>query len=75
MDFNNDNSATKKEIKSREDDIKDQLQILFDMNMKITNWDVPEADNKLAAERILELLYEKLDSIKEEVKQGKYENF
>ncbi|MEA3288944.1 MAG: STAS/SEC14 domain-containing protein [Campylobacterota bacterium] len=68
-------NVTQKEISSREDDIKKQLQSLFDTNMKITNWDVPEADNKEAAHRILEILYEKLSHIEDDIKKGNYDNF
>ena len=35
-----------KELKSRKNEIQKEVELLFKANMKITNWDVPEADNK-----------------------------
>ena len=65
-------TMTQKEIESRKKDIEEQLEILFKGNMKITDWDVPEADDQLAAELIAEILQNKLDLIKQDIKEGKY---
>lgn len=64
--------ATTKEIKERQEAIEEQLELLFKGNMKITDWDVPEADDQKAAEMIVEILQDKLDEIKVDVKEGKY---
>jgi hypothetical protein len=64
--------TTKKEILERKTAIEEQLELLFKGNMKITDWDVPEADDQKAAEMIVEILQNKLDLIKEEVKKGQY---
>ena len=67
--------AIEKELDSREDEIKNGLELLFKANMKITNWDVPEADDQKAAEMIVDILSKKLDDIKEDVKKGKYKYY
>ena len=64
-----------KEIDGRESEIKKALEILFKANMKITNWDVPEADDQKAAEMIVDILSKKLDEIKDDVKNGKYKYY
>ncbi len=64
---------TTKEINSRKEDIEDQLELLFNANMKITNWDVPETDDQKAAQMIVEILQKKLDNIKKDVEDGKYD--
>lgn len=64
--------TTTKEINSRKEAIESNLEFLFESNMKITGWDVPEVDDAKAAQMICDILQEKLDSIKEDVKQGKY---
>ncbi len=68
-------NVTLKEIESRKEAIEDQLILLFKANMKITDWDVPEADDQKAAELICEILQNKLDEIKEDVKNGEYKNY
>jgi hypothetical protein len=62
-----------KELISRTDEIKQSLEDLFDENMKITGWDVPEADTQEASEILVDILQSKLDEIREDVKSGKYE--
>ncbi len=62
-----------KELIGRTDEIKQSLEDLFDENMKITGWDVPEADTQEASEILVDILQSKLDEIREDVKSGKYE--
>ena len=71
----NSKDMTSKEVKSREKAIANQLELLFKANMKITDWDVPEANDQKAAEMIVEILQNKLDDIKQDVKDKKYENY
>ena len=68
-----DDAATKKEFKNRKEDIEAELETLFKFNLKVADWDVPEVDNETAAKLLLEILENKLQSIKEDVKQGKYD--
>ncbi|WP_456429141.1 hypothetical protein [Nitratifractor sp.] len=65
----------RKEIESRRKEIAAELKLLFKANMKITDWDVPEADDREAAELLLQVMQEELDKLKEEVRSGKYDNY
>ena len=60
------------ELSSRKEEIQKEVALLFDANMKITDWDVPEADDKKAAELLLSIMEEKLAEIKAEISAGKY---
>jgi hypothetical protein len=61
-----------KEFLSREEEIKKELRFLFKANMKITGWDVPEADNQKAAKILVNILQKSLDEIKADIKNGKF---
>jgi len=62
-----------KELTSRKDEIQKEVEILFNANMKITDWDVPEVDDKKAAEMLLSIIEEKLAAIRSEISAGKYD--
>ena len=64
-----------KELLSRKSEIDAALELLFKTNMKITDWDVPEADDKKAAEILVEMMQEKLNLIKADIAEGKYNNY
>jgi hypothetical protein len=64
-----------KEFANRRGEIEKSLELLFKANMKITDWDVPEADDEAAATLLLAILQEKLDAIREDVKSGNYKNY
>ncbi len=68
-----DDNATQKEFSKRKEDIEKELEYLFKANLKIADWDVPENDNDRASALLLEILQNKLDRIKEDVKAGKYD--
>lgn len=68
-------SMTEKEILGRTEAIEKQLEFIFKSNMKITNWDVPEADDKKAAEMIIEILEKKVAKLKSDVNNGKYDYY
>ena len=68
-------SVIEKEIESRKVEIEKEIELLFKTNMKITDWDVPEADDKKAAEMIVDIMISKLDSIKSDILDGKYNNY
>jgi len=68
-------SIVEKELSSRKSEIQTALEILFKANMKITDWDVAEADDNEAAKILVDILQEKLDSIREDVKSGQYTNY
>ncbi len=65
----------KKELESRRKEIAAELKLLFKANMKITDWDVPEADDRKAAQILLEIMQEELDRLKAEVEAGRYDNY
>jgi len=64
-----------KELESRKAEIRSSMKLLFKANMKITDWDVPEADDNEAAKILLKILQEALDEIKEDVVSGKYDYY
>ena len=68
-------SMTEKEILDRTEAIESQLELLFKTNMKITNWDVPETDDKKAAEMIIEILEKKVAKLKIDVINGEYDYY
>jgi len=63
------------ELSSRKAEIQKELELLFKVNMKITDWDVPEVDDKEAAKLILDIMQEKIEAIREDVEAGKYDNY
>jgi len=67
--------AVLKELESRKSEIQKEVELLFIANMKITDWDVPEADDKQAAEILLGIMEEKINEIRTAVKAGKYDNY
>lgn len=67
--------VVQKELLSREDDIRDSLESLFKNQIRITDWDVPEANDQEASEILVDILSKKLDEIKVDVKNGKYKDF
>ena len=64
-----------KELQSRKGEIRKSLELLFKANMKITDWDVPEANDKEAAVMLVGILQEMLDEIKADVNAGKYDTY
>ena len=64
-----------KELESRKSEIKKAMELIFKANMKITDWDVPEADDSEAANILLKILQETLDEIKADVTVGKYDYY
>jgi len=64
-----------KELTSRKSEIQKEVEILFKANMKITDWDVPEADDKKAAEILLAMIEEKLAAIRSDIAAGKYDYY
>jgi len=62
-----------KELESRKNEIEKALELLFKANMKITDWDVPEADDKQAAKILFDIMQNKMDAIKADIEAGKYD--
>ncbi|QOP41082.1 MULTISPECIES: hypothetical protein [Sulfurimonas] len=67
--------AVIKDLLSRKDEIQSEIETIFKANMKFTDWNVPEADDKEAAKVILDMIQEKLDKIKADVAAGQYDYY
>jgi len=59
--------ALQKELQSRYEEIKAELEAIFKANSHITGWDVPEVDDSEAKKLLLEVMQKALDEIKQEV--------
>lgn len=66
-------TPVEKDLKHRKDVIREELESLFKENIKIVDWNVPEADGQKASEILINILEEKLKEIKDNVAKGKYE--
>ena len=64
-----------KDLESRRKSIAKELELLFKANMKITDWDVPEANDRKAAELLLKIMQEELEKIGQDIAAGKYDNY
>jgi hypothetical protein len=64
-----------KDIEARKGEIVTEVRAIFKANMKFTDWDVPEADNRLAGELILQVMQEAIDRLKSEVEEGTYDTY
>jgi hypothetical protein len=66
--------ALDREFEKRESIIKKELKFLFKANMRFTDWDVPEIDNKRAAQKLHAILQEGLDKIKSDIEAGEFDH-
>ncbi len=64
-----------KEIEKMRESIKIELRLIFKANMKIFDWDIPENDDRKSAELIVQTMQEALDEVKQEINDGKYDNY
>ncbi|WP_297442143.1 hypothetical protein [Sulfurimonas sp.] len=67
--------AVIKELAARKTEIENEIELLFKTNMKITDWDVPEANDKEAADLILNIMDKKIQELRADVKAGKYDTY
>ena len=63
------------DILGRKDEIISEVNAIFKVNMKITNWDVPEADDALAGKMIIEIMQEALDGLKAKLDAGEFKDY
>jgi len=68
-------NPVKQDISRRKNEIIAEVNGVFKLNMRITDWDVPEADDALAAEMIVEIMQEALDTLKTKVKEGELKDY
>ena len=67
--------AVIKELAVRKVEIEKEIEVLFKTNMKITDWDVPEANDKEAADLILNIMEKKIKQIRADIEADKYTNY
>lgn len=63
------------ELKKMQGEIIRDLREVFETNMKIFDWDIPENDDKKSAELIIDVMQKAMDGLKSEIKAGKYDNY
>ena len=63
-------NPVEQDITRRRNEIITEVNALFNANLKFTDWDVPEADNELAAKLIIEIMEEALDRLKADLDAG-----
>jgi hypothetical protein len=65
-------NPVEQDILGRKDEIISEVNAIFNVNMKITNWDVPEADDTLAGKMIIDIMQEALDGLKAKMDAGEF---
>jgi len=68
-------NVQEKEMAMMKSEITKEVRAIFKTNMKIFDWDIPENDDKKAAEMILGVMEDALSELKDEVTSGKYNNY
>jgi len=63
------------EINKMRDEIKKEVRLAFESNMKIFDWDIPENDDRKSAELIIAVMQEALDELKQEIANGNYNQY
>ena len=66
-------SAIEQDLQSRKDEIRADFEFLFEEHLKIANWNIPEAEDQRIAEGLALILEEKLNEIKQKIKEGRYQ--
>jgi len=60
------------EIEKNKSDIKEQIIKVFEHNLTIFDWDIPENDDKKSAHLIFEVMQESMNELKKKIAEGKY---
>ena len=68
-------NPVEQDILSRKNEIISEVNGVFKLNMKITNWDVPEADDMLAGQMIIDIMQEALDGLKVKLSEGEFKDY
>jgi len=68
-------NPVEQDILSRKNEIISEVNGVFKLNMKITNWDVPEADDTLAGQMIIDIMQEALDGLKVKLSEGEFKDY
>ena len=68
-------NPVEQDISRRKNEIISEVNGVFKLNMQITDWDVPEADDKEGAKILLDMIQEKVDAIRADVNAGRYDYY
>jgi hypothetical protein len=63
------------EIAKMKPEIKQEVRLAFKANMKIFDWDIPENDDRKSAEMIIAAMQEAIDELKQEIADGKFDQY
>ncbi len=64
-----------REIEQMRGEIRKEVRAVFKANMKIFDWDIPENDDRKSAELISAVMQEALDELKQEISDGKFDQY
>jgi capsular polysaccharide biosynthesis protein len=67
--------SVQKDLENRKAEIKNAMELMFKANMTITDWDVPEGDDKEAAKILISIMQEAMNEIKADIEAGKYDYY
>ncbi|WP_457597287.1 hypothetical protein [Hydrogenimonas sp.] len=67
--------VVEKEYQKMKNEIEKEIELLFKANMKIFDWDIPENDDREAAQLIIKAIEEAVAKLKADVEAGKYDNY
>ena len=68
-------NPVEQDISRRKNEIISEVNGVFKLNMKITDWDVPEADDALAGKMIMDIMQEALDDLKAKLDAGEFKDY
>lgn len=68
-------NPVEQDILRRKNEIVAEVNALFNANIKFTDWDVPEADDELAAKLIIDIMQEALDTLKDKLEAGEFKEY
>lgn len=68
-------NPVEQDVLRRKDEIISEVNGVFKLNMKITDWDVPEADDALAAKMITDIMQEALDGLKAKLDADEFKEY
>jgi len=68
-------NPVEQDVLRRKNEIIAEVNGVFKLNMQIVDWDVPEADDELAAKLILEIMDEALNGLKKKLSEGTFRDY
>ncbi|WP_041672701.1 hypothetical protein [Sulfurovum sp. NBC37-1] len=64
-----------KEMEMMKSEITKEIRAIFKANMKIFDWDIPENDDRKSAELISDVMQKAIDELKQEISDGKFDQY